>query len=211
MVKRYQVIAEGVLILKNTLHVKLKNRGIIATMNQTAIVFLIALSLLFLGCDIKKELAQKSCDTEENSNKAFDIKEAEQQLQEFKRIVKETGSAKCCQKYIEHVIEHGSDVLHMKAGLMDGGYAYGEDIKKIASYVLTFSNRESIYPEHLQDGNMLYNGNCGGCHGDDGKGLGGAYPDLTIPLFIGAQLRKENYIQKIIELEHELLKAKNVQ
>lgn len=186
-------------------------RGIIAPMNQTTTVVLITLSLLFLGCEMKKEPTQESCDIEENSNEVFNIKEAEQRLQEFKRVVKETGSAKCCQKYIEHVIEHGSDVLHMKAGMMDGGYAYGEDIKKIASYVLTLSHREPIYPKYLQDGNMLYNGNCGGCHGDDGKGLGGAYPDLTIPLFIGAKLRKENYIQKIIELERELLKVKNVQ
>ena len=180
-------------------------------MNQTTTVFLITLSLLFLGCDAKKEDVSNSCDINIEHNKTVTIQKLTEELTELRRVVKETGTPLCCQKYIEHVIEHGSAVLHMKAGVMDGGYAYGEDIKKIASYVLTFSNREPIYPQYLQEGNMLYNGNCGGCHGDDGKGLGGAYPDLTIPLFKGAEIRKENYIKKIMELENELLKVKHVQ
>ena len=32
--------------------------------------------------------------------------------------------------------------------------------------------------------------NCGGCHGNDGKGLGGAFPDLTLKRYVGLEKRK---------------------
>ncbi len=175
-------------------------------MIKTFHIFIIA--ILFFGCTEKTD--EVSCNVEVDGDSFRTRDQLQDELQELKRVIKETGTAMCCQKYIEHVIKDGSDVLNMPSGVMDGGYSQGEDAKKIASYVLTLSGRKPIYPEYLQEGNMFYNGNCGGCHGDDGKGMGGAYPDLTIPLFKGAQIRKEKYISKIIELETKLKERKNV-
>jgi len=178
-------------------------------MRQIKTVLTVIVVFFLLGCDTKKETQMASCKIQ--SQPALDIVAMKKELNELQRVVKETGSAQCCQRYIEQVIEQGSDVLHLPAGVMDAGYAQGEDIKKIASYVLILSGRKAIYPEFLQEGNMLFSGNCAGCHGDDGKGMNGSYPDLTLPLFKGAQLRKENYIEKIHRLQRELKESHNEQ
>jgi hypothetical protein len=178
-------------------------------MRQIKITVIVSIVLLFLGCDTKKEAQTASCKIQ--SQPTVDAAAMKRELQELKRVVKETGTARCCQRYIEQVIAQGSSVLQLPAGVMDAGYAQGDDIKKIASYVLTLSGRKALYPEFLQEGNMLFSGNCAGCHGDDGKGMNGAYPDLTLPLFRGAQLRKENYIEKIHRLERLLKESHNEQ
>ncbi len=187
-----------------------KNSDIILIMKVNLIILLTTIAILISGCDKKPEENGPECSIELKSEKILSPALSIEELNELKRVVKETGSAMCCQKYIEHVIEYGSDILKMPAGVMDAGYGYGEDMKKIASYVLTLGGKEPIYPEYLQEGNMFYNGNCGGCHGDDGKGLDGAYPDLTLPLFEGAKIRKERYISKIMKLEKKLKERKNV-
>jgi hypothetical protein len=179
-------------------------------MKQNAIIFLTSIVVLFLGCDHKGSQKSSGCSVSSKIEKKFNVQQVKAELQELKRVIKETGSSQCCQRYIEQVIEHGSSVLNLPAGVMDAGYAEGDDIKKIASYVLTLSGREAIYPEFLQEGNMLFSGNCAGCHGDDGKGMNGSYPDLTRSLFKGAQLRKENYIEKIYQLEKELKVSQHV-
>ena len=162
-----------------------------------------------IGCsDTPKEQTSR-CDIEVEHNTTDGVADIERELAQLRDKVRHAGSPRCCQKYIEEVIAEGSNVLHLKAGPMDGGYASPEDAPKIASYVLTLSGREALYPHYVQEGNMLYNGNCGGCHGDDGKGLGGAYPDLTLPLFRGAQLRKEQYEEEIVRLEDELIKQRH--
>lgn len=97
------------------------------------------------------------------------------------------GSVPCCERYIQKVITEGSDRIKLPAGPMAAGYADAADAQKIAAYVITLSGRTPTHSEWVQEGNLYYDGNCGGCHGDDGKGLGGAYPDLTLPLFEGMQ------------------------
>ncbi|MBN2897118.1 MAG: hypothetical protein JXK05_14640 [Campylobacterales bacterium] len=99
------------------------------------------------------------------------------------------GSVACCERYIQKVIREGSDVLKLPAGPMAAGYADAASAEKIAAYVITLSGRSPSHPEYVREGNLYYDGNCGGCHGDDGKGLGGAYPDVTLRLFEG--MKKE--------------------
>ncbi len=172
-------------------------------MNHT-LLFITLIAFGTIGCsDTPKEQTPR-CNTEIEHNTTRTITDIEHELVQLRDRVEHAGSPKCCQTYIEQVIAEGSDLLHLKSGPMDGGYATPEDAPKIASYVLTLSGREALYPHYVKEGNMLYNGNCGGCHGDDGKGLGGAYPDLTLPLFRGAQLRKEQYEEEIVRLENEL-------
>ena len=134
------------------------------------------------------------------------MEEAKKELAELQRMVREAGTPKCTERYIELVINEGSDVLNLPAGPMDAGYSNREDAKKIAAYSVTLSGKQSPHPEYIPEGNMLYNGNCGGCHGNDGKGLGGAFPDLTLPMLEGVKIRKKKLEKKIKTLQERLEK-----
>lgn len=93
--------------------------------------------------------------------------------------------------YIETVINEGSDVLNLSVGNMAAGYTDPSDASKIAAYVMTLSGREPGHPEYVREGSLYYAGNCSGCHGTDGKGDGGKYPDLTLRILKGVQLKKD--------------------
>ncbi len=99
--------------------------------------------------------------------------------------------------YIIKVINHGSAILDFKGGIMEGGFASAEDAEKIACYVLTLSGRKcaTSYPE---DAAMFYTSICGGCHGNDGKGLGGTYPDLTRVKMLGIEVR-ESFLKSMLK------------
>jgi mono/diheme cytochrome c family protein len=49
---------------------------------------------------------------------------------------------------------------------------------------------------------MFYTSICGGCHGDDGKGLGGNYPDLTRKKLLGLERREESLKIRIKKLQN---------
>ena len=90
--------------------------------------------------------------------------------------------------YIVHVINHGSSQLHFKKDeIMEGGYAPREDASGIACYVLTLAKEQCDYPSEAAG---YYSSICGGCHGDDGRGLGGTYPDLTRRPLLGYPSQK---------------------
>lgn len=168
----------------------------------------IVLSLLLSGCEQQKQapLATTSPDTskikvEEDSSDALQKK-----LTRLRHQYDGCGSVACCESYVARVIVEGSDVLDLPTGAMDQGLATPGDAKKIAAYVMTLSGKDPTHPEHIQEGNLYYNGNCGGCHGDDGKGLNGIYPDLTLPLLKGAVLYKERLGKEIEELKTRLQK-----
>jgi cytochrome c553 len=99
-------------------------------------------------------------------------------------------------QYIIDVINHGSSQFDFKGGVMEGGFVSKEDAPKIACYVLELSGKKckSVYPT---DAEMFYTSVCGGCHGDDGKGVGGTYPDLTNKKLLGIKKREE-YLNKMI-------------
>ncbi len=92
-------------------------------------------------------------------------------------------------EYIIRVINHGSDILDFKGGEMEGGFAAHDDAEKIACYVMELSGKKctTSYPKNAA---MFYTSICGGCHGDDGKGLGGTYPDLTKAKMLGIEKRE---------------------
>ena len=99
--------------------------------------------------------------------------------------------------YIIDVIDHGSDTLGFKGGVMEGGYVSHEDAPKIACYVLEMSGRKCPY-SYPKDAAMFYTSVCGGCHGNDGKGLGGNYPDLTRKKLLGIE-RREAFLKTTLE------------
>jgi hypothetical protein len=104
--------------------------------------------------------------------------------------------------YIVDVIDYGSDTLGFRGGVMEGGYVGHEDAEKIACYVLELSGRKCphAYPE---DAAMFYTSVCGGCHGNDGKGLGGNYPDLTRKKLLGIKRREVFLRERLQKLQRE--------
>ena len=100
--------------------------------------------------------------------------------------------------YIIDVINHGSTQLHFKpTESMDGGFASREDAPKIACYVLELSGKKCKTP-YSKDAAMYYSSNCAGCHGDDGKGLHGAYPDLTASTLLGIK-KREAFLSSVLK------------
>ncbi len=99
-------------------------------------------------------------------------------------------------EYIISIIDHGSYDLGFSGGVMEGGFASHEDAPKIACYVLTLSGKrcEEPYPK---DAEMFYTSICGGCHGNDGKGLNRNYPNLTRAKLLGIERREEFLKRKI--------------
>lgn len=93
-------------------------------------------------------------------------------------------------QYIIRVINHGSNNLNFKGGEMEGGFADPEDAGKIACYTMTLSGRKCSTP-YKEDAAMFFTSICGGCHGNDGKGLNGSYPDLTKTKMLGIEKRED--------------------
>jgi len=132
----------------------------------------------------------KACRQVRAKEKVFD--------EELARI----NTSEYVKKYIIDVINHGSDTLGFKGGVMEGGYASKEDADKIACYVLELSGKKCPY-EYPADAAMFYTSICGGCHGNDGKGLGGNYPDLTRKKLLGIE-RREAFLKMQIAKEEKV-------
>ena len=106
--------------------------------------------------------------------------------QELSRI----GTVAYTYEYVRNVIEHGSSQLHFKPQeVMEGGFVGHEDAPKVACYVLSLAGESCPLPS-AKDAAMFYSSNCAGCHGEDGKGLHGTYPDLTRRPLLGIEARK---------------------
>jgi len=121
----------------------------------------------------------------------------------FEEELSKLKSIEYAKHYIIDVINHGSNQFEFKGGEMEGGFASKEDASKIACYVLELSGKKckSSYPN---DAAMFYTSNCAGCHGEDGKGLGGTYPDLTKDKLLGIK-KKEEYLKTMIhKLDHKI-------
>jgi len=105
--------------------------------------------------------------------------------EEFKNI----QTPQYLKEYIISVINHGSNQFDFPGGEMEGGFASAKDAPKIACYVMTLSGKQcqESYPK---DAAMFYTSICAGCHGNDGKGLHGSYPDLTRKKLLGIQKRE---------------------
>jgi len=175
-------------------------------MNNISTALLLSVTALLLcgGCE-KKGISTTAqvCVVETEKQISLQPDEIIKELQKLENEMGNPCSVVCCELYVETVINEGSSILHLPAGSMDEGYATPEDAKIIAAYVMTLSGREPTHPEYIQEGNLYYNGNCGGCHGDDGKGLNGAYPNLTLQELKGVKIHKKMRIKTL----QEMLKA----
>ncbi len=100
-------------------------------------------------------------------------------------------------QYIIKVINYGSNQFNFKGGEMEGGYASPQDAPKIACYVIELSGRKCQEP-YAKDAAMFFSSICAGCHGEDGKGLGGTYPDLTQKTLLGISQR-ESFLESMLQ------------
>ena len=98
--------------------------------------------------------------------------------------------------YIISVINHGSNQFDFRGGEMEGGFASPADAPKIACYVLGLSGKKCEHG-YEKDAPMFYSSNCAGCHGEDGKGLNGTYPDLTRKKLLGIE-KREAFLKSFI-------------
>jgi cytochrome c oxidase cbb3-type subunit 3 len=74
--------------------------------------------------------------------------------------------------HIEYVVKNGSKGLGYPGGEMPAGLASGADVSAVAGYVAG----------GLQGGGKgaeVFKTACASCHGEDGKGMFGTFPDLT--------------------------------
>ncbi len=121
----------------------------------------------------------------------------------FEEELSKLKSTEYLKHYIIDVINYGSYQFEFKGGEMEGGFASKEDASKIACYVLELSNKKCKSP-YPNDAAMFYTSNCAGCHGEDGKGLGGTYPDLTKEKLLGIK-KKEEFLKTMLhKLNHKI-------
>jgi len=121
-------------------------------------------------------------------------------LKRLKDELKELNDISYLKHYIIKVINKGSYDLGFKGGVMEGGFVAPEDAKKIACFVVELSGESCPSPYPI-DAQMFYTSVCGGCHGDDGKGIGGTYPDLTKKKLLGIQKRAEYLKTEIFRMQ----------
>lgn len=115
----------------------------------------------------------------------------------YAEALAKVNSSAYVKQYIIDVINHGSNSFDFKGGVMEAGFANPEDAPKIACYVLSLSGKQCDTP-YPKDAAMFYTSICGGCHGDDGKGLNGNYPDLTRKKLLGIEA-KELFLKSMIK------------
>ncbi|WP_300369015.1 c-type cytochrome [Hydrogenimonas sp.] len=109
---------------------------------------------------------------------------------EAERTIEELRSVAYLEQYVEDVINHGSSQkLGFAYGDMPANMADEKAAPKIAAYVATLAGRKPTHPEWVKEGHTFYVSNCGGCHGEDGKGVHGTFPDLTRNPMLGIEHR----------------------
>ena len=107
----------------------------------------------------------------------------------FEEELKRLRTSQYTKEYIVSVINHGSNQFNFRGREMEGGFASPNDAAKIACYVLELSGKK-CKQAHEKDAPMFYSSICAGCHGEDGKGLNGTYPDLTRKKLLGVEKRE---------------------
>ena len=111
-------------------------------------------------------------------------------VEAIRRELAHLHSPESLHHYIVRVIEEGSRQFDFPGGAMEGGYLSADLAPRVACYVMELGGHRCphTYPK---DAAMYFSSVCAGCHGSDGKGLHGSYPDLTRPLLLGIRKREE--------------------
>jgi hypothetical protein len=136
----------------------------------------------------RKKTARKSAQSQTYTKHLQDHGSTQHAAEELKRL----ESSEYVRSYISRVIIHGSDTLHFNRDeVMEPGFASREDAPHIDCYVMTLRGETCDDPQ-IEQAQGYYTSICGGCHGNDGKGTGGAYPDLTRRPLLGIEQRAQS-------------------
>lgn len=150
----------------------------------------LAFILFFIGCE-KEQIQTKKPLHVEPKQKALHVEDIKDEL-------KNIDTTTYLEQYIEKIINEGSNQnLGFPTKTMDAGMAHSMDSKNIARYIITLRGKKSSNDEFAKKAEIFYSSNCGGCHGNDGKGLSGTFPDLTIKTMLGIEIRKEFLLSKL--------------
>ncbi len=152
----------------------------------------------FIGCEQQETTTVTAQPEPSSQDKHSQIKSIESELSLISSVAYQ-------ENYIIQIINHGSPgILGYKAGAMEGGYAHESDAHNIARYVLTLSGQKSSDDIQAKKSEIFYTSNCGGCHGHEGKGLNGAFPNLTIKPLLGISMKKKSLELKLQSLKNSL-------
>ncbi len=145
-------------------------------------LLIIAFISIFIGCEKKQDKVV------EVSNKNT------LQIESIKPAPTNPNSLEYEEYYIENIILNGSNQnLGFATKTMDAGIAHKMDAKNIARYVMLLRGKKSSDDIKAKKSAIFYTSNCGGCHGNDGKGLHGTFPDLTRPQLLGIMKKNKLY------------------
>ncbi len=143
-----------------------------------------ALIIFFSGCE-KEQLKTKQSLHVEPQIEALHVEDIKAELERI-------DTTDYLEEYIIKIINKGSNQnLGFATKTMDAGIAHKMDAKNIARYVITLRGEKSSNDESAKKAEIFYTSNCGGCHGNDGKGLNKTFPNLTLKNMLGIIKRKE--------------------
>ena len=163
-------------------------------MNKLIIVlFLLAIAYGLYNAKQKESNSCIECRKQENTGVGQTDKTTH-----FEHELSKIHTVAYLKEYIVSVINNGSSVLGFKGGVMEGGFVSKEDAPMIACYVVELSGKKcpEDYPENAA---MFFTSVCGGCHGNDGNGLSGTYPDLTRKTMLGIEKREVSLRMQILK------------
>lgn len=150
----------------------------------------LALVIFFFGCE-KEQLKTKQPLHVEPKTEALHVEDIKAELSRI-------DTTAYLEEYIIKIINEGSNQnLGFSTKTMDAGMAHKMDAKNIARYVITLRGEKSSDDKYAKKATIFYTSNCGGCHGNDAKGLNGTFPDLTLPTLLGIEKRKEFLLSKL--------------
>ncbi len=146
--------------------------------------FFLVLILIFYGCEKEQVETTKTLHVKPKP-KALHVKDIKAELSKI-------HTTAYLEKYIVKIINEGSKQnLGFATKTMDANMAHEMDAKNIARYIITLRGEKSSDDESAKKAQIFYTSNCGGCHGNDGKGLNKTFPDLRIKNLLGIELREE--------------------
>ncbi len=157
--------------------------------------FLVVMLLGVVLYGLYNTLSQKAPATAQVQTKSSPSP-ASYRLALLERELAQIDSPRYLLSYITEVIDHGSDSLGFGEEGMAGGFAAPQDAPKIACYVLTLSGKTPPHPCAPQ-AQMFFTSICGGCHGREGRGIPGKFPDLTRKKLLGIA-KKEAWLKREI-------------
>jgi len=159
-----------------------------------SIVIAVLLGVLAVGvirsCWQRRTVSQRSQERELTAGESRSRQSPAVRIGTIRRELSALHSPEYLHRYIVKVIEKGSHQFDFPGGTMEGGYLPADLAPRVACYVMELGGHRCFH-SYPKDAAMYFSSVCAGCHGSDGKGLHGSYPDLTRPTLLGIEKREE--------------------